>query len=87
METKINLTQIRWRCRRGMLELDVFLVPYFDNCFKGLSQEAKSDFIDLLESSDPVLLEWLMGRNKPEEEKFAKSIRAIQGFKRSTFTD
>ena len=33
--------RIKWACRRGMLELDVILLPYFEACFDDLPQKLR----------------------------------------------
>ncbi|MDB6095782.1 MAG: Tetratricopeptide repeat family protein [Francisellaceae bacterium] len=54
--------KIRWQCRRGMLELDILLIPFFDNYYKNLSPKDKRSFNQLLTFADPVLYDWLMGK-------------------------
>ena len=31
-----ELNRFRWRCRRGMAELDILLVPFFEDAFEAL---------------------------------------------------
>jgi len=59
---KTSLNKIRWQCRRGMLELDMILISFFDNCYESLTIEEQGAFIRLLEYPDPTLYAWLMGR-------------------------
>lgn len=56
-----NLQQIRWACRRGMRELDLILLPFFDDAYQALRSDDKERFIALLKETDPDLLNWLMG--------------------------
>jgi antitoxin CptB len=53
--------RLRWRCRRGMLELDLWLQGFFDEHFHELDRNAQALFERLLEESDPTLLGWLSG--------------------------
>ena len=52
--------RIRWACRRGMLELDLFLLPFFDAVFEALSLREQTQFIAFLEQPDVELFQWLM---------------------------
>lgn len=56
--------QIRWRCHRGMLELDLILIRFFDKCYEDLPEMEKEAFVELLEEQDPKLFYWFM---HPEE--------------------
>lgn len=57
-----------WASRRGMLELDLMLVPFVEQRFKDLSPEDQQRYIDLMESEDNDLFAWLLGRQLPEDE-------------------
>jgi len=72
-----HLAQVRWQCRRGMLELDQLLLGFFDSSYQQLSSEDKQTFERLLESGDQELFLWLMGRSKPEDVELEKMILAI----------
>ena len=54
-----ELDRIRWRCRRGMLELDVILTRFVDKQWQDLEKELKAEFECLLKSSDQQLQKWL----------------------------
>lgn len=57
----LHKNQIRWACRRGMLELDQFLMTYFDDCYDDLPQADKNTFALLLQEADQDLYNWLLG--------------------------
>jgi len=52
--------RLRWRCRRGMRELDVLLMHFFDTAFVGLTASEKRAFRLLLELPDPELQAYLI---------------------------
>lgn len=58
-------TIVRWKCRRGMLELDLFLLPYFDKHYAAFTREERASFKALLETEDTVLLSWFMQQREP----------------------
>ncbi|MCO7225476.1 succinate dehydrogenase assembly factor 2 [Pleionea sp. CnH1-48] len=76
-EQRFNEKRIRWTCRRGMLELDVILIPFFERYFSSMDDELKATFVRLLEEADPDLFNWLMGHGQPEDEALAAMIRYI----------
>lgn len=52
--------QLLWRCRRGMLELDLLLRGYAENHFWQASTTMQQQFLLLLEHSDQQLQQWLV---------------------------
>lgn len=56
---------LKWACRRGMLELDVIFMPFFEHEFDGLGEAEQRTFIRLLECEDPELFRWCMGHSVP----------------------
>jgi antitoxin CptB len=53
--------RLRWRCRRGMRELDQLLGWYLDARYAQAGDVAQSAFVELLEQPDPELWNWLSG--------------------------
>jgi len=81
-KSDLNREKIRWACRRGMLELDLFLVPYFEKHFDSLDFQEKELFIELLSEIDPQLIHWLMAKEAPPS-KFAALVDKIRHFRLS----
>ncbi len=71
--------EIRWQCRRGMLELDILLLAFFDKDYKSLAQEEKKIFIALLSFPDQELYGWLIGKIEPpfSFQAMVKQIRQV----------
>ena len=59
--------QVRWRCRRGNLELDRLLLRYASERYGLAGPEERVAFERLLELSDPELLALLTGRAAPSQ--------------------
>lgn len=72
-----NISRMRWKCRRGMLELDIWLRRYLDNAYLEASLEDQLDFDGLLSEADMDIWECLLGVKKPEQ-RFSSIIRKIQ---------
>lgn len=71
--------RLRWRCRRGMLELDLLLEPFVEKIYDGLSDEEKEQFHALLDFQDQELLECLMLQKPPEDERLNEIIHKVRG--------
>ncbi|MDQ8039160.1 MAG: succinate dehydrogenase assembly factor 2 [Rickettsiella sp.] len=63
-----NINRLRWQCRRGMLELDLLLIPFFDRYYLGLSASDKLLFERLLSYEDQDLYRILIKRHAPIED-------------------
>jgi succinate dehydrogenase flavin-adding protein (antitoxin of CptAB toxin-antitoxin module) len=57
--------RIRWRCRRGLLELDLVLMGFLERCFDRLDADERQLFNELLDESDNDLLDLALGRREP----------------------
>lgn len=80
----IHHNQLYWSCRRGMLELDLLLLPFLEHRYAELTAPQQQVFIDLLTYTDPELYHWLMGAGVPEEPHLAELIQFIQQYAKST---
>lgn len=72
-----------WASRRGMLELDLMLVPFVENRFKVISAGDQQRYIDLLDCEDNDLFAWLLGRQQPEDDDLRCIIGQIVDYSRS----
>ncbi len=57
--------RIRWRCRRGLLELDLVLKRFLEHRFDGLDAGERRLFDELLDTPDNDLLDMALGRAEP----------------------
>jgi antitoxin CptB len=76
-QQEVYLAQVRWRCRRGLRELDVLLMSYFDQFFAKSSSERQLAFIALLDMQDPVILSYLTGGAKPQDPAIVDIIQQL----------
>ena len=70
--------RLQWRCRRGMLELDLLLQPFVENVYDSLRAEEKHKFHLLLDLQDNELLECLMLQTPPEDESLNDIISQVR---------
>ena len=74
--------RLRWRCRRGMLELDLVLNAFLNRHLEELDPSGIEAFKRLLARPDPDLFDLVMGREEPEnigEEEVLAKIRRATG--------
>jgi antitoxin CptB len=69
-----ELERVRWRCRRGLLELDIVLGRFVDKYYAGLNDEQEVAFDVLLDLPDNVLWDMVTGREAPPQEKQQQAI-------------
>ena len=60
--------QLKWRCRRGMRELDILLLPFIDEVYRDLDPTEIKTFERLLEHDDPDLMRWFSRREQPPDD-------------------
>lgn len=58
----MSRSQLWWRCRRGMRELDIALMRYLELNYDAAGQVEKKSFETLLSWQDPEILDLLTGR-------------------------
>jgi len=73
-----NDDRLKWRCRRGLLELDLILQGFLERGFERLDAGEKALFGELLDSPDPDLLDWALGRSEPADPRYRGVVRLLQ---------
>ena len=71
MDTVIDaraLSKLKWRCRRGMLENDLFVERFFARHEASLTQSQAQGLLMLMDLPDNDLLDLLLARKEPEAE-------------------
>lgn len=80
MYTENEIKRIYWGCRRGMLELDLVMVPFFEQRFRQLADQDQQRFVRLLECEDTQLFQWFLGKGQPEDADLAAIVETINAF-------
>ena len=62
------LSRLRWRCRRGLLENDLFIERFFARHGSGLTERQADALGTLMDLSDNDLLDLLLARKEPEAD-------------------
>jgi antitoxin CptB len=72
-----SVAKLRWRCRRGMRELDVLLERYLDERYPSAPASEQRAFEALLELPDPELFAYLLKRVAPANPEWADVIEKL----------
>ena len=73
-------SKLRWRCRRGVKELDIIFETYLTHHYDSADPTEQLKFSELLELEDPALLAMLIGNTNPTETQqlnLIKKLRAL----------
>jgi antitoxin CptB len=73
-----EMDRLRWRCRRGMLELDLLLQGFLEKGYEKLDVAQQEVFGRLLELQDQTLQEYLLGSTEIEQKEFVDVIKRIR---------
>jgi antitoxin CptB len=71
------LSKLRWRCRRGLLENDLFIARFFERHESTLTLGQAQALGTLMDLSDNDLLDLLMRRKEPEAELASPPVVAL----------
>ena len=71
--TSAGLSKLRWRCRRGLLENDLFIERFFNHHADTLTVGQARGMYSLMELADNDLLDVLLGR--PHTQTVTKDPR------------
>lgn len=72
-----GLRRLYWHSRRGMLELDLLLVPFATDCLDGLDAGLLRDYRALLQEEDQDLYGWLTRREPAPSAELQRIIERI----------
>lgn len=73
-----ELRRLRWRCRRGMRELDQLFERYLDRAWRGAPALERAVFLRLLEVEDDKLWRWFLGYEAASDAELAQLVERIR---------
>lgn len=77
MSDNAEFNRLFWHSRRGMLELDVLLVPFLKEAYPDLPEEDQQRYQKLLTCEDTDMFEWFMQRSKPDDPDLRRIVEII----------
>ncbi len=78
MDQTTVLKKLRWRCRRGMRELDQLFERYLDRRWEQASESEQAVFLRLLDCEDDKLWRWFMGYEACPDAQLEELIAGIR---------
>ena len=69
-----SLSKLRWRCRRGLLENDLFVERFFSRHGESLTEDHARGLAALMDLADNDLLDLLLARKEPEGEMLRDDV-------------
>lgn len=73
-----ELERARWRCRRGMLELDIVLQRFLDRDYLQLNNQQLEQFERLLDLPDNDLWDLITGRQVAIDSRLLIVLNLLQ---------
>ena len=77
MVENVELNRLYWHSRRGMLELDVLLVPFTKEVYATFDKVDRDLYVRLLECEDQDMFGWFMERNESQDPELQRMVRMI----------
>ena len=77
MSEDVEFQRLRWRCRRGMRELDQILLNYLLVHWRQAPTADRALFLQILETEDDNLWRWCMNREQPEDPALEQFVRKL----------
>ena len=73
-----ELRRLRWRCRRGMRELDQLLTRWLDREWARASESERGVFLRLLDCEDDRLWRWFLGHETAPDVELDSLIQRMR---------
>ena len=87
MDTLIDersLSRLKWRCRRGLLENDLFIERFFSRFEASLTVGQARGVQTLMDLPDNDLLDLLLSRTEPQGELDRTEVRDVLALMRTS---
>jgi len=78
-----SLSKLKWRCRRGLLENDLFIERFFDRHEARLTMRHAAALNELMDLGDNDLLDLLLRRKEPQGAIDTSDVREVLQMLRS----
>ena len=80
METRLDersLSKLKWRCRRGLLENDLFIERFFRRHEETITTRQADGLIALMDLPDNDLLDLMLRRTEPHGEQDRPEVHEV----------
>jgi len=80
IDKNLNLDILKWRSRRGMLELDLLLIDFIDKNYEKLDSNELLQYCNLLEENDTDLYSWFIDNVEVPNKELVGIINKIKKY-------
>jgi antitoxin CptB len=80
MDTRLDdrsLSRLKWRCRRGLLENDLFIERFFRTHEETITSSMAAGLQTLMDLADNDLLDLLLARKDPQGDTDTPEVREV----------
>ena len=78
MTDELEIKRLRWRCRRGMRELDRLLERWLDLEWRQSPTAQRAAFLRMLDSEDDRIWRWFLAQEAPGDVEIAALVDRIR---------
>jgi antitoxin CptB len=75
-----RMARLRWRSRRGLLELDMVLKDFLDHRYADLTPAEQEAFEQLLATPDETLMAYVQGSRNPPDKELMQIVSKIRDY-------
>ena len=72
-----DVNRVYWHSRRGMLELDLILMPFVEKHYPQLTKDQQQAYVQLLACEDQDLFGWFLQHKQPEDPLLCTMVQFI----------
>jgi antitoxin CptB len=72
-----SLSKLKWRCRRGLLENDLFIERFFRHHEETITTRQAAGLMNLMDLADNDLLDLLLARAEPQGEQDTPEVHEV----------
>lgn len=77
-DDEAELRRLRWKCRRGMRELDQMFDRYLNRSWRQSPTRERAVFLRLLQVEDDKLWHWFMGHEAASDTELDALVQRIR---------
>ena len=73
----MEYNRLKWASRRGMLELDLILMPFLENIYNTLPADEQALYVELLACEDQDMFGWFLKHKEPPTPELQKIVAIV----------
>ena len=73
----MRISEVRWKCRKGIREVDILFSKYMEEVYQDLTAEQQKIFIEFIQQDTYEILDILVN-NKSFDTKFTNIVDALK---------